>query len=125
MGHQTTLGSLSWLIPVLATVGGALAVAYSLRFIHDVFFNGEPINLPKTPHEPPRYMRVPVEVLVVICLLVGVVPNFAVGDLLNTAAGAVLQAPLPEFSLAVWHGFNIPLLMSLLAVATTKENHTE
>ena len=45
--HQTTLGSLSWLIPVLATVGGALAVAYSLRFIHDVFFNGEPINLPK------------------------------------------------------------------------------
>ncbi|MAS24520.1 MAG: monovalent cation/H+ antiporter subunit A [Oceanospirillaceae bacterium] len=115
--HQTTLGSLSWLIPVLATVGGALAVAYSLRFIHDVFFNGEPINLPKTPHEPPRYMRVPVEVLVVICLLVGVVPNFAVGDLLNTAAGAVLQAPLPEFSLAVWHGFNIPLLMSLLAVA--------
>jgi multicomponent K+:H+ antiporter subunit A len=114
--HQATLGSLSWVIPVLATVGGALAVAYSLRFIHDVFFNGEPINLPRTPHEPPRYMRVPVEVLVVLCLLVGIVPEFAVGDLLNAAASAVLQAPLPEFSLAVWHGFNIPLLMSLLAV---------
>ncbi|WP_430460396.1 monovalent cation/H+ antiporter subunit A [Thalassolituus sp. LLYu03] len=114
--HQVTLGSMSWLIPVLATLGGALAVAYSLRFIHDVFFNGEPIGLPRTPHEPPRYMRVPVEVLVVLCLLVGIVPEFAVGDLLNAAASAVIQAPLPEFSLAVWHGFNIPLLMSLLAV---------
>jgi multicomponent K+:H+ antiporter subunit A len=113
---QHTLGSLSWIIPVLATLGGALAVAYSLRFIHDVFFNGEPINLPKTPHEPPRYMRVPVEILVVICLLVGVVPNLTVGALLNAAAGATLQAPLPEFSLAIWHGFNMPLLMSLLAV---------
>ena len=113
---QSTLGSLSWLIPVLATLGGALAVAYSLRFIHDVFFNGEPVNLPRTPHEPPRYMRVPVEILVVLCLLVGIVPDFIVGDLLNSAAGAVLQEPLPDFSLAVWHGFNMPLLMSLLAV---------
>ena len=43
--HQETLGSMSWLIPILVVVGGALAVAYSLRFIHDVFFNGEPINL--------------------------------------------------------------------------------
>ena len=47
-----------------ATVGAALSVAYSVRFIHDVFFNGEPIDLPKTPHEPPRYMKVPVEILV-------------------------------------------------------------
>jgi multicomponent K+:H+ antiporter subunit A len=113
---QHTLGSLSWIIPVLATLGGALAVAYSLRFIHDVFFNGEPINLPKTPHEPPRYMRVPVEILVVICLFVGIVPEYAVGGLLRTAAGATLQGPLPEFSLSVWHGFNMPLLMSALAV---------
>jgi len=113
---QHTLGSLSWIIPVLATLGGALAVAYSLRFIHDVFFNGEPINLPKTPHEPPRYMRVPVEILVVICLFVGIFPDFAVGALLRTAAGATLQGPLPEFSLSVWHGFNMPLLMSALAV---------
>ncbi|MCK7494665.1 MAG: hypothetical protein MZW92_28535 [Comamonadaceae bacterium] len=29
----------------------------ALRFIHDVFFNGEPRDLPKTPHEPPRFMR--------------------------------------------------------------------
>ncbi len=114
---QSTLGALSWWIPLLATAGGAFAVAYSLRFMHDVFFNGEPINLPRTPHEPPRYMRVPVEVLVVLCLLVGIFPQFMVGDLLNTASMAVLQGAVPGYSLAVWHGFNFPLLMSALAIA--------
>ncbi|MFG1490957.1 proton-conducting transporter membrane subunit, partial [Oceanospirillum sp. HFRX-1_2] len=78
--HQDSLGSLSWMVPVFATLGGVFSVAYSLRFIHDVFFNGEPINLPKTPHEPPRYMRVPVEILVALCLLVGVFPTFVIGD---------------------------------------------
>ncbi|GAB1621069.1 monovalent cation/H+ antiporter subunit A [Agarivorans albus] len=114
---QSILGSLSWLIPVLATIGGAFAVAYSLRFIHDVFFNGEPKGLTKTPHEPPRYMRVPVEILVALCLIVGIFPNFTIGPLLDSASLAVLNHPLPEFSLALWHGFNIPLLMSGLAIA--------
>lgn len=113
---QATLGSLSWVIPVLATVGAAFSVAYSLRFIHDVFFNGEPINLPKTPHEPPRYMKVPVEILVAICIVVGLVPGIVVIDLLSAASIATLQGPMPEFSLAIWHGFNVPLLMSVLAM---------
>ncbi|MDF1761936.1 MAG: monovalent cation/H+ antiporter subunit A [Oleibacter sp.] len=114
--HQETLGSMSWIIPILVTVGGALAVAYSLRFIHDVFFNGEPVGLPRTPHEPPRYMRVPVEVLVVICLLVGIFPQYIVGDLLNAVGASLLPGGVPTFSIKLWHGFNIPLLMSLLAV---------
>lgn len=114
--HQASLGSLSWLIPVLATLGGVFAVAYSMRFIHDVFFNGEPINLPKTPHEPPRYMRVPVEILVALCLLVGIFPSFMVGDLLFAAASATLNTQAPSYSLAIWHGFNFPLLMSVIAL---------
>lgn len=114
--HQASLGSLSWFIPVLATLGGVFAVAYSTRFIHDVFFNGEPINLPKTPHEPPRYMRVPVEILVGLCLLVGIFPSLVVGDLLFAAAGATLNGPAPTYSLAIWHGFNFPLLMSVIAL---------
>src|SRR5690606_8653809 len=40
---QHLLGSFYWTIPALATLAGAFAVAYSLRFVHDVFFNGEPI----------------------------------------------------------------------------------
>jgi multicomponent K+:H+ antiporter subunit A len=113
---QRSIGAISWLIPVLATLGAALSVAYSLRFIHDVFFNGEPRDLPKTPHEPPRYMRVPVEVLVAICLLVGAFPAFTIGTLLDSAGQATINGPVPEFSLAIWHGFNIPLLMSFIAI---------
>jgi multicomponent K+:H+ antiporter subunit A len=114
--HQSMLGSLSWLIPLLATLGAAFSVAYSLRFIHDVFFNGEPIDLPKTPKEPPRYMKVPVEILVALCLLVGMFPAYIVGDLLRIASVAVLAHDAPTYSLAIWHGLNIPLLMSFLAM---------
>ena len=115
--HQQVLGSMSWLIPVLATVAGALAVAYSARFIHDVFFNGDPIDLPRTPHEPPRYMRVPIEILVVICLLVGMFPHFTIDGILSAASLAVLGKEMPVYELAIWHGFNLPLLMSAMAIA--------
>jgi multicomponent K+:H+ antiporter subunit A len=104
-----------WLLTVLVTLAGAFAVAYSLRFIHDVFFNGEPVDLPKTPHEPPRWMKVPVEVLVVLCLVVGVAPALTVAPLLAVAAAGTLQAPLPEYHLAIWHGFNPALALSMLA----------
>ena len=114
--NQSMLGSLSWMIPLLATVGAAFSVAYSLRFIHDVFFNGEPIDLPKTPKEPPRYMKVPVEILVTLCLLVGIFPAYVVGDLLSVASMAVLTHGVPVHNLAVWHGLNIPLFMSFLAM---------
>ncbi|WP_233081594.1 monovalent cation/H+ antiporter subunit A [Rheinheimera soli] len=114
--HQEVLGALSWLIPVLATVAATLSVAYSARFIHDVFFNGQPKGLPRTPHEPPRYMRVPVEVLVALCILVGLAPAYIVGDLLAVASTAVLAGPLPLYSLSIWHGVNLPLMMSVLAL---------
>ncbi|GGH91268.1 monovalent cation/H+ antiporter subunit A [Pseudomonas fluvialis] len=114
---QHMLGSFSWLIPAAATLAGVFSVAYSLRFIHDVFFNGEPINLPKyPPHEPPRYMKVPVEVLVFLCLLVGMLPAYTVAPLLAVAAEASVNAALPSYSLAIWHGFNLPLAMSVVAL---------
>jgi len=111
------LGGWFWLLPLAATLAGLFTVAYSTRFVHDVFFGPEPQGLPMTPHEPPRWMKVPVEVLVALCLLVGLAPAITVAPLLKVAAGAVLQAPLPDFSLKLWHGFNLPLLMSAVALA--------
>ena len=114
--HFAGMGDTGLLWPVIATIAGMFSVAYSVRFIHDVFFNGEPIDLPHMPpHEPPRYMRVPVEILVALCLLVGIVPAYTVGPLLAVAAASVVMGPLPSYSLAIWHGFNLPLLMSALA----------
>ena len=106
-----------WLFPALVTLASAFAVAYSIRFIHDVFFNGDPVDLPRTPHEPPRWMKVPVEILVVICLVVGIAPALTIAPLLAVAAQGALQTALPEYHLALWHGINPALIMSLIALA--------
>ncbi|GLS16251.1 monovalent cation/H+ antiporter subunit A [Hydrogenophaga electricum] len=103
-------------LPALATLAGIFAVVYSLRFGHDVFF-GAPPDCPRVPHEPTHWMRVPVELLVLACIVVGTLPAWSIGPLLATAAQPVVGGPLPEYSLAVWHGFNTPLVMSLVATA--------
>ncbi len=115
--HLHTTPLLTLAIPVLATVAAAFSVAYSVRFIHDVFWNGEPTDLPRTPHDPPFWMLVPVGALALLCLLVGIVPALTIGPLLALAATPVVGAALPEYSLAIWHGFNLPLLMSAVALA--------
>ncbi|MCU0950739.1 MAG: DUF4040 domain-containing protein, partial [Burkholderiaceae bacterium] len=115
-GHEV----MEWLLPIGATLAGVFSVAYSARFIHDVFFNGEPVDLPKKPHEPPMFMRVPVEILVALCLLVGLFPALIVGPTLAVAAEAALHggqgAGLPYYKLAIWHGLNLPLAMSVIAL---------
>jgi multicomponent K+:H+ antiporter subunit A len=117
---KDTHALMSWLLPVGATVAAIFSVAYSIRFVHDVFFNGEPVNLPKTPHEAPFFMRLPVLLLVLSCVVVGLLPALTIGPALAVAAQAALHGrpglPLPEYTLAVWHGLNLPLAMSVVAV---------
>ncbi len=115
--HPLFEGYLAYLVPAFATIAGALSVAYSMRFVHDVFFNGEPVDLPRSPKEPPRWMRLPVEILVALVLIVGLLPQLSVGALLKTAADAVIPGGAPAFKLTVWHGFNMPLAMSVVALA--------
>ena len=104
------------ILPIAATVAGMFSVAYSLRFIVDVFWGAPATDLPHEPHEPPHWMRVPVELLVCACLVVGVLPAWSIGQYLNAAALPVVGGELPAFSLAVWHGFNTPFMMSLVAL---------
>ncbi|MDZ4089108.1 MAG: monovalent cation/H+ antiporter subunit A, partial [Tabrizicola sp.] len=109
----------TWLdnsLPYLATLAGVFAVAYSLRFIATVFFGPDAADLPKVPHEPPSLMRRPVELLVLVCLIVGILPGLTLGPTLNLAAQSVLGPDLPYKDIAVWHGFNLPLVMSLVAL---------
>ena len=104
-------------LPYFAMLASAFSVAYSLRFIHGVFFGPPPVDLPRTPHEPPHWMRFPIELLVLACLLVGILPAMTIKPFLATAVRAVLGPDTPYYSLAVWHGFNEPLLMSVIALA--------
>ncbi|OPA88286.1 monovalent cation/H+ antiporter subunit A [Pseudomonas fluorescens] len=103
-------------LPVIATIAGTFSVAYALRFTVDVFFGPPASDLPHTPHEPPRWMRAPVELLVFTCLLVGIFPAQVVGSILAAAALPVVGGVLPQYSLAIWHGWNAPMIMSLVAM---------
>ncbi|KAF0864654.1 monovalent cation/H+ antiporter subunit A [Pseudomonas sp. LD120] len=114
------INSSAWVeiaLPVIATLAGTFSVAYALRFTVDVFFGEPATDLPHTPHEPPRWMRAPVELLVFTCLLVGMFPAQVIGPLLAAAARPVVGGTLPEYSLAIWHGLNAPMIMSLIAMS--------
>jgi multicomponent K+:H+ antiporter subunit A len=103
-------------LPLAATLAGIFAVVYSLRFGYDIFFGPAPAGLPRKPEEPPRWMRIPMDLLVLACLVVGVVPAFSIGPSLAAAARPVVGGELPEYNLALWHGFTAPFVMSLVAI---------
>jgi multicomponent K+:H+ antiporter subunit A len=104
-------------LPFVAAAWGMFSVAYSLRFIHGVFFGPPPVGLPRTPHEPPFWMRFPILLLVLACLVVGILPSLTIGPILDVAVRAVLRPEAPAYSLAVWHGLSTPVVMSLIALA--------
>lgn len=111
------LPALDRALPYIATAYGIFSVAYSLRFVLDVFFGPPATGLPREPHEPPRWMRLPIELLVLACLVVGIAPAFTIGPILEIAARAVLGSGMPAFDLRLWHGFTAPVVMSLVATA--------
>ena len=110
-------GGWRWAVPAIATFAALCSVAYSVRLVHDVFFNGPPRDMPNAhPHEPPMGMRGPVMLLAALCVVVGLLPAITLGPLVRVASTAMLGQAPPEFHLAIWHGFNLPLLLSMLAL---------
>ncbi len=104
---------------IVATLSGIFAVTYSIRLVHGVFFDGGlGKHVPnKDAHEPPLGMRLPAIILATLCILVGILPALLAGTVVNSVTRASLAQP--EFEgvhLAIWHGFNTPLVMSLIAL---------
>lgn len=117
MFFAEAVGTGWWLVPVVVTLAGACSVAYSLRLVHDTFFHGPLGEVPnRHPHEPPLGMRLPATLLVVVAIAAGLAPSLVFGPLVQVATGAMVGQPLPELHLALWHGVNVPLLMSALAL---------
>ena len=110
-------GGQAWAVASLATLGGLCSAAYSLRLVADTFFGPTAQDLPNPqPHEPPWGMKAPVLLLVVVCMAVGLAPMWIAGPLVAAVASAVLGAPAPAFELALWHGLNLPLALSAVAI---------
>lgn len=103
----------------LATLAGIFAVAYSIRLVHGVFFDAQyGKRLPNADiHEPVKGMLAPVALLAVLCILVGIAPALLAEAIVNQVTVATIQHQnFDAVHLALWHGFNVPLLMSLIAL---------
>ena len=104
---------------IAGTLAGIFAVTYSIRLVHGVFFDG-PLGqqVPnKDAHEPPFGMRAPAILLAFLCIAVGLLPGLLVEKIVNSTTQASTQNFAFEGThLALWHGINLPLVMSIIAI---------
>jgi multicomponent K+:H+ antiporter subunit A len=112
-------GSVMFIAAIMATLAGIFAVMYSIRLVHGVFFDGAiGSQVPnKAAHEPPIGMHLPAIILAILCILIGIFPALLASDLVNSVTRASLMQPsFAGTHLSIWHGFNAPLIMSLIAL---------
>lgn len=115
---KLALLGLPWLLPVLATLGATFSVGYSLRLAAHLFF-GQPREAEPyaRAHDPGAGMWIAPALLTTLAALLGLIPMLLAGPLVGAVTAAVTGAPAPEFDLALWHGVNLALILSLIAVA--------
>ena len=108
-------GWAGWLFILLAVIGAAAGVAYSLRYALGIFTGPPAEDLPVArPHDPPVLMWAPVALLAGLCLIVGLLPMLAEG-LVLAASSAILGAEAVQPHLKLWHGLTPALFLSLIA----------
>ncbi len=106
----------SHIILGIAIVTNILLMALALKAgIHPFWGKENAKALPKNPHEAPLSMYIGPIILALTGLLFGLFPGSIVTPLISPAVHAVAGHPV-EFTLAIWHGFNLPLLFSALTL---------
>jgi multicomponent Na+:H+ antiporter subunit A len=79
-------------------------------------FAGRTPEAPKTPHEAPLSMWIGPAILAALGLGFGLAPDVLAQALLVPAAAALLGEPV-TFYLALWHGVNAALILSVVTIA--------
>ena len=95
---------------VMAVASAILVVAVAGLVAIKPFF-GEVRRTPKQPHEAPFGMLVGPAVLSLLALIFGVVPFVPASIVLDAAISSVYGGSV-QTALALWHGINIPLMLS-------------
>ncbi|MGP6175570.1 DUF4040 family protein [Corynebacterium sp. A21] len=106
----------TWLLLLVAGVGALLTFTYSAKLVFGAFIDGTTDGHPparKDVHEAPVSLWLPAALPGVLSLPLG----FALG-LFNEPVDAVVAAigGQADTHLALWHGINVPLLISLAAI---------
>lgn len=101
------------LVPA-AVLGGTLFVTAAALVAIKPFWGRLP-RLPRHPHEAPCSLWIGPAVLAVLGVVFGLVPSLLAGPLVAPAVSAVYGARV-EVPMALWHGVNLPLLLSVVSV---------
>ena len=99
------------LVAGAAVLANALMVAVAGIVALRPFYGGEPAT-PRRPHEAPLRQWIGPAVLAALGLTFGLAPSLIADSLVQPAVSAILGRP-ETVKLALWHGVNLPLLLSL------------
>jgi NADH:ubiquinone oxidoreductase subunit 5 (subunit L)/multisubunit Na+/H+ antiporter MnhA subunit len=108
-------GGFGWLLPSLAVAGSLLTVAYSLVIVYGIFFGRPPKTLTDHLHEPTIGMLMAPALLAGMCVMQGASPLWLDSALLTPAVFSV-TGPQHLPGVKLWHGLNLPALMSLVTL---------
>ena len=116
--HPGGPGSWSWFWPYLTVFAGVFTALYHLRFLSEPYWQAAEGEAPKHPHDPPMGMLAAPAILVVLALAFGLAPGLIENAIVAPAASATLGGGAKvELHLALWHGVNMPLIMSIITMA--------
>ncbi|MCG8507718.1 MAG: DUF4040 domain-containing protein, partial [Rhodospirillales bacterium] len=99
---------------VAAVSANAMMVALAITVAAKPFV-GTARPTPQSPHEPAWTMLLPVALLSACGFVFGMVPGLLADILVQPAVTAIRGEPA-EVKLALWHGINLPLLLSITTV---------
>lgn len=102
-------------VATAAVLANALMVAVAGIVALKPFY-GPRLETPKSPREAPLFLWIGPLVLAVLGLVFGLMPGLIGAGLVQPAVTAVAGQPV-EVKLALWHGLNLPLLLSVVTFA--------
>jgi multicomponent K+:H+ antiporter subunit A len=103
--------------PVLTLGAGIITALYHLRFLGAPFWTKAEFEPPKQGHDPSWGMLAAPAILVLLAVSFGLAPGLIQDRFIAPAVAATLgTGTLPTLHLALWHGINTPLLMSIVTV---------
>jgi multicomponent Na+:H+ antiporter subunit A len=108
-------GGLGWLLPSIAVAGSLLTVTYALALSVGIFLGRPAKALTDSLHEPTMGMILAPAVLAAFCILHGAIPRVLDSAVLTPAVVSVM-GPQHFLPVMLWHGLNLPVMMSLGAL---------
>ncbi|HCY87456.1 MAG TPA: hypothetical protein DHV36_20145 [Desulfobacteraceae bacterium] len=113
--HPTLPAAMAWTLTLVSVITGAFMLAISGRIVVDAFM-GQPRDPGITAHDPPLLMVLAPAVPAFLSLFLGQFSGLKnEAFLLANAAGDAFGSQV-NISLALWHGLNAPLVLSIVAV---------